>query len=241
MHATRASMKTAYVGAVLCLALLACNLQAASSTRSPTGVVSTGIPQLPSSAEVPSATAEPGGPTATQAALIASATPTAAALLEPVTVAAAGGRLYVRRGPGAEYNAVGAFLNGQSSKATARNADSTWLYISVPNSTRGYGWITVKTQYTNVTGDASALPVQVVDPAVPAYIRNCTAHEMQVTPGGAILLERTSAPDNEMQFFPGEYSIFDTITETTVAGVTVLEGTTVDIKQDGAGKNFTCP
>jgi hypothetical protein len=136
---------------------------------------------------------------------------------------------------------VGALRDGQSTTATARNDDGTWLYITVPASSRGYGWITAKTQYTTAGGDFMSLPVTIVPPAAPAYIRNCTAHEMLVTPGGAILLDRSNAPDNQMQFFPGEYSISDDTTSSTVADVTVFEGKTVDIKRDGSGKSYTCP
>ena len=226
-----------FLGAVA-LAVLACNLQFSmpgEAQDAPEGVAAATI-----SASV---AAEPPAAMATQTATeSATATVTATAGPPPiVTIAAAGGRLNVRRGPGAEYDTVGVFRDGQSTVATARNADGSWVLINAPNTSKGLGWITLKTQYTTVTGDALGLPLMEVAVALPAYIRNCTPGEMLVNPGGAILLERSSSPDNQLQFFPGEYSVFDQTTETTVGDVTVFEGKTIDIKKDSSGKSFSCP
>jgi hypothetical protein len=158
-----------------------------------------------------------------------------------VTVSAFGGRLNVRRGPGAEYDTVGAFLDGQSSTATARSGDGTWVLINVPNTSKSLGWITLETKYTAVSGAVNGLPLAEVAPAAPAYIRNCTGREMLIGPVGSILLPQGSAPDNQQQFFPGEYSITDMETETTISDVTVFEGKTIDIKEDSSGKKFSCP
>jgi hypothetical protein len=135
---------------------------------------------------------------------------------------------------------VGAFLDGQSSTATARNEGGTWVLINVPNASKPLGWITLETKYTTVNGAVDGLPLAQVAPAAPAYIRNCTGREMLVNPIGAILLPRGSAPENQLQFFPGEYSIVDMETETAIGGVTVFEGKTIDIKQDSSGKKFSC-
>ena len=213
-------------------AILACKLQLAAPADGQEP------PTLPTSTATSSAIAT-AEPSATDAA-----TETVTATVGPppvVTVAASGGRLNVRRGPGPEYDTVGAFLNGQSTTATARNADSSWVLINTPKTSNSLGWIIATTQYTTVNGTVNSLPVLEVAAALPAYIRNCTPHEMLVNPGGALLQDRSSSPDNQLQFFPGEYSVIDQTSEAEVGGVTVFEGRTIDVKKDSSGKSFSCP
>jgi len=134
----RAGTKILSLGA-FGLAMLACNLQLGAPvdvSDGPTGAVPTAssspVPATASASPVPTKLAiDPTAavPTATQGS------PTA------VTVSAAGGRLNVRRGPGPEYDTTGAFLDGQSSPATARNADGTWLLINAPNTSTSLGWV----------------------------------------------------------------------------------------------------
>jgi len=92
-----------------------------------------------------------------------------------------------------------------------------------------------------VSGDLVVLPPATVAPAAPAYIRNCTPHEMLVNPAGVLLLNRNSAPENRLPFFPGEYSAIDQTSETEVASITVFEGRTFDIRKDSSGTSYTCP
>ncbi|MFH1184201.1 MAG: hypothetical protein V1755_04070 [Chloroflexota bacterium] len=226
------------VAVLVGVTILACNLQFAT----PGEGQESSAPPAETATNSASATPEPSAaPTQTATD---SATETATATVGPppvVTVAASGGRLNVRRGPGPEYDTVGAFLDGQSTTATARNGDGSWVLINTPDTSKSLGWIIVKTQYTTVRGTVANLPVLEVDSALPAYIRNCTPHEMLVNPGGALLLERSNSPENQLQFFPGEYSVIDQTTESEVAGVTVFEGRTIDVKKDSSGKSFSCP
>jgi uncharacterized protein YgiM (DUF1202 family) len=222
---------------VLGLGVLACNLQFSQTANTqdapPAGA--------PAATFLPSLTAEAFSATPSE---IPTATITATSTIGPppvVTVSAVGGRLNVRRGPGPEYDPVGAFRDGESTTAIARNEDGTWLLINTPNTSKSLGWIIVTTQYTSVNGTLLELPVTTVNPAAPAYIRNCTPHEMIVYPIGETLSDRGSAPDNELQFFPGEYTVTDLETETEVASLTVAEGRTIDIKTDGSGSSFKCP
>lgn len=234
------SLRRLFAVAMIGLAILGCNLHfnlgstATASLVPPASETRQSEPTATSqlASETPSVEVSTETPTPS---------PTSSGTPEVVSVKATGGKLNVRRGPGPEYNFVGAFLNGQSATATARNADASWLYISVPNSTRGFGWITVKTQYTVLTGNASTLPLSEVPPAVPAYIRNCTAHEMLVSPADVVLPDRGNAPENKVQFYPGEYTVSDQTTEIDVANITVLEGVTIDIKKDSSGKSYSCP
>lgn len=226
---------------LLATAALACNLQFGTPGEAPGAASSTAPPGILAS---PAGTGVvvPSETSAVSAAPAEMSTATSTVGPPPtVLVSASGGRLNVRRGPGPEYDTVGAFLDGQSTTVTGRNSDGSWVLINVPNTSRSLGWITVKTKYTTVTGDVAGLPPIVVSPAVPAYIRNCTPHEMLVNPGGLIVLERSNDPENKLQFFPGEYTVIDQTTEADVGGVTVFEGKTVDIKKDSSGKSYTCP
>ncbi len=127
---------------IIAASIVACNLQAAPSSGPPS------IPSATAPAPTPaSATNVP------EASATASATVTPAATQGPppvVAVSAAGGRLNVRRGPGPEYDTVGAFLDGQSSTATGRNENGKWVLINIPNTSKSLGWITLETKYTKV-------------------------------------------------------------------------------------------
>jgi hypothetical protein len=230
--------------------ILACDTQLAPILATPTIQITETVPPSaspvpPTATSMPSATPVP--PTATPIppteTLIPSATasPTIPSTVAPVVVKAVRGNLNIRRGPGPEYNPVGALLGGQSSTATARNDDASWLYIGIPFISNQFGWVSTKTQYSSITGDVMFLPVMAVPPADPAYIRNCTFHDMLVKPAGVILLSQANPPANRQQFFPGEYSIFDQVTLSKVWGFVLVEGKTVDIKKDGLGKSYSCP
>jgi hypothetical protein len=222
----------------LSVILLACGLQFAATEEAQEAPLAPSLtPPIEASAE-----AQPSMVAPTEVAL-EPATATASSTAGPppiLTITASGGRLNVRRGPGPEYDTVAAFRDGQSTNATARSADGSWVLINTPNTSKALGWVTIKTKYTAVGGDVAGLPVMMMDPALPAYIRNCTQHEMFISPSGVILLAQSSTPENQLQFFPGEYEVFDQTTETSVANVTVYEGKTVDIKKDSSGKNFSC-
>lgn len=227
--------KKSMASLILVLAVLACNVQ----TRQPQ---STALAPT----ETSRATEPPASATAQSETAIPLSTPKESATVTSgpppvVTISAVGGRLNVRRGPGPEYDTVGAFLDGQSSVAIARNGDTTWLLINAPTGTKSLGWVIITTKYTAVKGAAAGLPVQTVPPALPAYIRNCTPHEMLVNPVGIELMSRNDAPDNQAQFFPGEYTVIDLTSETELAGITVFEGRTIEIKKDSSGSNFNCP
>jgi hypothetical protein len=113
--------------------------------------------------------------------------------------------------------------------------------MSRPSSSTSLGWVIVTTKYTSVSGEVAELPLLNVAPAALAYIRNCTPHEMLVNPTGVIVPDRNSSPKNQLQIFPGEYSIIDQTTELEVASVTVFEGRTIDVRKDSSGTTYTCP
>lgn len=223
----------------MALVMQACNLQFGVPAPEPAGP--TGAVPTASSSQLTATISASPAPTQ-QATEVSTAQPTPTEGPPPaVTVSAVGGRLNVRRGPGPEYDTVAAFLDGQSSTATGRNAEGTWLLINGPNASASLGWVVVTTKYTSVTGEATGLPVVTVAPAASAYIRNCTPHEMIINPTGVLLPDRGSSPENQVQFFPGEYSVIDQTSESEVASVTVFEGRTIDIRKDSSGTSYTCP
>jgi len=160
-----------------------------------------------------------------------------------VTITAAGGNINVRRGPGADYDLVGTFLNGQSSIAIARNENGTWLYIPLPGTSDQFGWINAITRLSRVTGNIDLLPVSTMEPAEPAYVRNCTPSPMLLQPGNIKVEDRLKIPNNVTLVFPGDYEVYDT----TIAGglsmgtLIVREGNTIDITTDGLNKTYSCP
>ena len=236
---TARSRKRLPLLSVIPLVILACNLQFGTQTNEP--AAPTGTVPTAQGAQSTATGVWPATPTL-RATEVATAQSTATQGPPPaVMISAVGGRLNVRRGPGPEYDTVAAFLDGQSRMATGRNGDGTWLLISGPNASTNLGWVIVTTKYTSVTGVVTGLPVVTVAPAASAYIRNCTPHEMLVNPIGVVVPGRGSSPENQVQFYPGEYSVFDQTSESEVASVTVFEGKTVDIRKDSSGTSYTCP
>lgn len=159
-----------------------------------------------------------------------------------VTIRASGGNINIRRGPGADYDPVGALLDGQSAVATARNEKGTWVYVPIHGSDQS-GWINAITSLSRVTGSIDRLPIRTVEPAQPAYVRNCTSNPMQLTPGGIEINDQSYAPENMVQIFPGDYEVHDTTIPGSLPIRTILarEGKTVDIIEDGLKKRHSCP
>jgi hypothetical protein len=162
---------------------------------------------------------------------------------EHVTITASDGNINIRRGPGANYNPIGALLNGQSAIALSRNENGTWLYIPIPGTPDQYGWINATTQLTRVVGSINLLPVADVDPAEPAYIRNCTSNQMLLRPGDLRIESRLKSPNNILLIFPGEYEVFDItmIGGPAIKTISIREGNRIDITVDGSGKSGYCP
>jgi hypothetical protein len=195
-------------------------------------------------------------PTAASTEIIATRTPSASATPPGVWITAkAKGSLGILRGTSVAYDTLGYLKNGQSSKAVARNSDGSWLYIPVPDYPSVLGWAWDGSIYSTITGDIKSLPIKTVDPAVPAFIRNCTKDLMLIKPGNVLLQPKSDTPNNKAQFNPGIYTVFDqgsmatpgigTSTPTPenikVASITLKEGDSVDITTDGMNNTYACP
>ena len=151
--------------------------------------------------------------------------------------------LSIRRGPSIYYDVLAYLLAGETAMASARNQDGSWLYVSIPSDPSAYGWVSALTQYSTTQGDVNSLEVMPVDPAKPAYIRNCTFHPMLIQPANQTINPQFDAPNNKLQFPPGNYSAYDQNQQghPDVKDVTLGEGDSIDINTDGLGNSYYCP
>jgi hypothetical protein len=159
-----------------------------------------------------------------------------------VSVAIVGGNLFVHRGPSLYHNFVGVLYNGETVFATGRDRISRWLRVEVPSKPGVEGWITTETQYTRISGDVVNLPYIETEPALPAYIRNCTRNTMWILPADVQLLGKFDTPYNEEQFPVGTYQVIDMDYPGTakLEDINLSEGRTVDIRYDGSGTKSKC-
>lgn len=154
-----------------------------------------------------------------------------------ITVTAATGNLYIRRGPGTAYNIVAGLSKGVTTKAVGRNEKNDWLAIEIPRATNNIGWISLGTGYTELHGKLADLPLYPFDEPKPAYVANCTLHDMTTRPGQWNLPAKTT-----QKVSPGEYQFLDMSTgQSKVMEATLKEGNTVYIKVDGDGVSHSCP
>jgi len=207
--------------------------------------------------EIPTWTARPQDltltalPTATRPAPVSSATtvprtttatPRIVTTPKNVTVAIKGGNLFVHRGPSLDYNYIDVLYAGETTIATGRDRVSRWIRIALRSKPGAEGWITTETDYTLIDGDISNLPFIETEPAAPAYIRNCTRHDLWVVPGDVQLLDKFEAPYNEERLPVGIYLIYDAENQENkpIEEVSLSEGKTVDIRYDWMGERSKC-
>lgn len=157
-------------------------------------------------------------------------------------ITASSGNLTIHRGPGFEYNIVGYFLKGQSYTLIGRNEAGNWLMVSLDQPGRT-AWISNMTPYTNVNGNVPGLPVVTVDPAVPAYIYNCTDHRLTTSPGKYYIEAWSKEQVNPYDFYY-VYDLDVTLPNgynPVVDRATVTEGETANVHKDGNGTTYSCP
>lgn len=196
--------------------------------------VSTSTPQPESPAPLPTATPIP---TSTQ---LPKPEP-----LSSVRVIASEGNLYIRRGPGTEYNRIGLLKKGETAQVIGRDVLSKWVQVIIPN-TEFTGWVSLLTPFTKLEGDLSRVEsFTFTDWPQPAYIKNCTEHDLIIGPNELYLynLFTNSRYLNEVQVDPGVYDIYDLFLpdEPKIQTVDVQEGETIYITVDGNGTEHLCP
>lgn len=197
------------------------------------------LPSTPTTEEksIPTETVEPPAPTTEIKQATLAPRPSATSRPEGTTVTAATGNLYIRRGPGSIYNIVAGLSKGVTTKAVGRNEKSDWLAIEIPNANGKVGWISMGTSYTQLNGSMQSLSLYPFDEAKPAYLQNCTLHDMTTKPGQWNLPAKTTQKVN-----PGEYRILDMSTgQSGVQDANLKEGNTISIKTDGNGTSHSCP
>jgi hypothetical protein len=159
-----------------------------------------------------------------------------------VTISAINGNMNIRRGPGVDYNTTGLLEEGETAFAVGRDRIRRWLFIEYPTVSGKTGWVSVLTAYTEIEGEIDALPVISVDPATPAFIRNCTKHTLWVLPARVELLPKANEPYNEERFSPGLYQVFDldVSSDETIDEINLREGLFVDVIRDGNDVKSKC-
>ena len=165
--------------------------------------------------------------------------------LPSVRIIAAEGNLYIRRGPGTEYNQVGILKKGESAQVMGRDVLSKWVQVNIPG-TEFTGWVSLLTPFTKLEGDLSDIEsFTFTDWPLPAYIKNCTEHDLLIGPNELYLynLYTNGKYLNEVQVDPGRYDIYDLFIdgEPKIQTLDVREGDIIYITVDGSGTEHLCP
>lgn len=206
-------------------------------------------PALPTAREIESvSTEERSAPLATSTATVGIPTatemiPTPTSSLPEVTISAVKGNIFIRRGPDMAFNPIDVLYKNTSAKVIARDVLSKWVQIKIPNSDRT-GWVSIQTQYSQVEGEIKNLPEYTpTEWPVPAYVRNCTFHQMYILPSEIVVPSYLQYPENEIWIYPGTYTVLDIDVsgDPEVAEIVVKEGSYIEILDDGSGGHHKCP
>jgi hypothetical protein len=206
-------------------------------------------PALPTARDIESTTTEErSAPLATSTAPVENPTatemiPTSTPSLPKVTISAVRGNIFIRRGPDLAFNPIDVLYKDTSAKVIARDVLSKWVEIEIPNSAKT-GWVTLQTKYSQVEGEIKNLPEYTpTEWPVPAYVRNCTHHQMYVLPLEILIPSSWQYPNNETWIYPGTYTVIDIDVpgEPEVAEIVVKEGSEIEIRDDGLGEHRKCP
>lgn len=165
--------------------------------------------------------------------------------LPRVTITATGGNLFIRRGPGLAYDAVGILYKDTSAEIIGRDVLSGWVQVNISDS-QATGWISIQTQFSKIDGDLTIIQAFTFEEwPEPAYIKNCTEHDMFIEPAGLYLasLYSNATGENESQVNPGDYIIYDLFVqgEPEIERVSVREGNIVYVTINGLGVGHKCP
>lgn len=168
--------------------------------------------------------------------------PTPTSSLPIVSISAVKGNLFIRRGPDMGFNPVAVLYKDKSAEVIARDVLSKWVKIKFPNSDKT-GWVSIQTQYSLIEGDLKTVPEQMpTEWPVPAYVRNCTYHQLYVMPAEVVIPPILNSPDNEIRVNPGSYTVYDINVsgDPLVAEIEVKEGSNIDLVKDGSGDQHKC-
>ncbi len=143
------------------------------------------------------------------------------------------------------YDRVGLLMNGDSAAAIGRDMLSKWVQVQIPDS-EATGWVSLMTNYSRLEGDLNSLPAFTFEEwPQPAYIKNCTEHEILVLPNEFHLYSLWTYEKylNQVQVNPGVYQLKDiTLPNAPVyKEIDIREGQTYYIVVNGAGERHNCP
>lgn len=208
----------------------------------------------PSGVVTAAATTEPARPQGTSTPGTALTIPAASTSTPEIAASAANpagtvrvlarGNLFIRRGPDLAFNPISVLMEGQMAYPTGRDVLSRWLQIPLPADPLRTGWISIMSDFTEITGDAHALQeIEPVEWPTLAFVRNCTYHQMILKPGDIIIPAIIYFPDNDVQVNPGRYKVLDLELDgyPDIRRIDVSEGSAVDIIVDGLGMKKKCP
>jgi hypothetical protein len=207
-------------------------------------------PSLPTTRQIETVSGEESAPLAATSTQVKTPTATATATEIPatptfqsnVTISAVSGNVFIRRGPDMAYNPIGVLYQNTSAAVIQRDVLSNWVQIKIPNS-ENTGWVSIQTKYSKVDGDLTPLPeFTPTDWPVPAYLRNCSLHQMYIMPAEIVLPPASAFPENEIWLYPGSYVVYDidVAGEPDVLQVEMSEGKVVEILDDGNGEHRKC-
>jgi hypothetical protein len=165
--------------------------------------------------------------------------------LSAVTLTVTKGQIYIRRGPGLPYNQIGILKEGDSAVVVGQDVLSRWVQIQLTDAGQT-GWVSVMTDFTRVDGELASVPnFTFTEWFQPAYIKNCTEHDLLIEPDGLYLYNLYLNPRglNEVQVNPGVYTIVDLFVEgePEIETVYLTEGDTAYITVNGLGQSHFCP
>jgi hypothetical protein len=141
------------------------------------------------------------------------------------------------------YDRLGVLSKGTSADVIAHDVLSKWVQVTIPGSDKT-GWVSLLTEYSKVNGDLSTLPdFTFSEWPVPAYIYNCTEHDIYIMPGEIVVPSYFTHPNNQAWLYPGVYTVYDYTlpNRPKIKDVDIREGLDIAILYDGSGNHHKCP
>ena len=177
--------------------------------------------------------------------LIPASTETASTPTPSVRVTAVNGNLYIRRGPSTAYDRIGILKSATSANVIGQDMLSKWVQIQIPG-TELTGWVSLLTPYSRIDGNLEDAPAfTFTEWPEPAYIKNCTEHDIIILPNEIYLysLWANASYLNYVQVDPGVYEIQDaSLPDAPVyETIDVQEGETFYITVNGLDEYHNCP
>ena len=129
----------------------------------------------------PPATATPEAASPTTAAAVEAPSPTSTVAAPTACTAqlSANSSVFVREGPGTEYDDIGSLNTGQIAAIAGKNSEGTWWHIVYPSGPGGHGW--VSGSVTTATCVSGSLAV-IVPPPTPVPPTVVTGVSVSVDP-----------------------------------------------------------